>query len=330
VRQLRAWLPLAVLFALTAGAIASLARRDDLSRAHPYRTAAAHAPLAPPYLMFRTLAPAAAHDRVAMVAVGKGDRASTRVVTPLTCTRVHFGGGRGVCLIEETDGRATSHSAIVFDDRFRRLHRLALPGVPTRVRVASDGRLAAVSTYAEEESPEGERLALETVIIDTERGAVLADLREFAVDGQAETIATPRDFSSVSFADDGDHFYATVSTPAMRHLVMGSVRERRLRVVAAGVASEGLSPDGQRLIVKRVSDRGFWQLSVLDVASMAERRLDHGTRSIDDQVDWLDDRTVIFHDATGTSTGIWRLSVDGQAGPELLVADAYSPVAVRR
>jgi hypothetical protein len=70
-------------------------------------------------------------------------------------------------------------------------------------------------------------------------------------------------------------------------------------------------------------------LSILDLLSMGEQRLEHGTRSIDDQVEWLDAGSVIFHDATGTGTGLWRLAADGGSGPELLVPDAYSPVVVR-
>jgi hypothetical protein len=313
---------------LTVLAVASLAGRGGAAAPPRYRTAPARTTLAAPFLMFRTLAPAAVHDRLAMVPIGdSGDR---RLVTALSCARVHFAGRNGLCLVEETDERATRHAAIVFDERFQQRHRVPLAGVPTRVRIAADGRLAAVSTYAEEESPAGERLALETILVDTTRGAVLADLREFVLDAAGHDIGTPRDFAGVAFAADSDRFYATVTTPTSRHLVIGSVRERWLRVLgAAGFTSEGLSPDGRRLVVKRVSDRGFWQLSILDLASMSERPLDHGMRSIDDQVDWLDDRTIIFHDATGSSTGIWQMAVDEQTGPELLMADAYSPVAVR-
>jgi hypothetical protein len=317
-------LALAVLTAVTLAGVVSRARSAQSPPSSRLQTA--RTPLRPPFLMFRALAPPAAHDRVAMIAIG--DAKLTRAVTPLSCARVHFSGGRGLCLIEESVGTVTRHAAIVFDRSFRQRHRILLPGVPTRVRVSPDGRLAAVSTYAEEETPAGERLALESMILDLEHGGVLADLREFDVDPQGPAIGMPRDFASVAFDADGDRFYATLSTLTNRHLVIGSVRNRRLRVIGDGFANEALSPDGRRLVVKRVTDRGFWQLSILELPSMTEHRLEHGTRSIDDQVEWLDDESVIFHDATGTGTGIWQLAVDG-AGPELLMLDAYSPVVVR-
>jgi hypothetical protein len=277
--------------------------------------------------MFRTLAPPAVHDRVAMVAIA--NPATVRAVAPISCSRVHFSGDRGVCLVEEPHGRATRHAAIVFDRMFRQRHRIPLPGVPTRLRVAPGGVLAAVSTYAEEDSPTGERLALESMLLDLERGGVVADLREFALDAPGP-IGLPRDFSSVAFDADGDRFYATLSAPDSRHLVLGSVRARRMRAVGTGFANEGLSPDGRRLIIKRVNERGFWQLSILDLATMHEHRLEHGARSIDDQVEWLDDRALIFHDGTGSSTAIWQLDLDGNAGPRLFIVDAYSPVVVHR
>lgn len=318
---------MAWLAALTGAALAGIASRGGSMEPPPVPLQAVRTPLPIPFLMFRALAPMRAHDRVVMRAIGVRD--PVLAVTPLSCVRVHFGGGRGLCLVEEAAGMVTRHAAVVFDRRFRRQHRIPLAGVPTRVRVSPDGRLAAVSTYAEEEAPSGERLALESVLIDAERGVVLADLRAFRLDPEGPQVGTPRDFASVAFDADGDRFYATLSTPASRHLVIGSARDRRLRVIAADMANEALSADGRRLIVKRVNDRGFWQVSILDLPSMTEQRLEHTTRSIDDQVEWLDETSVVFHDATGTSTGVWRLAADGRSGPELLVPDAYSPVVVR-
>jgi hypothetical protein len=50
---------------------------------------------------------------------------------------------------------------------------------------------------------------------------------------------------------------------------------------------------------------------------------------VDDQVEWLDDGQVMYHDATDQGTGIWVLAADGQSKPRLLLPDAFSPVVVR-
>jgi hypothetical protein len=159
---------------------------------------------------------------------------------------------------------------------------------------------------------------------------VLADLREFALQSD-DHLEGPRDFASVSFAADGDRFYATLSTPDARYVLVGSLRERRLRTVKQGVAAEALSPDGRRLAVKqRIGDRSYWQLAVLDLATLAETPIDQGGRSVDDQVEWLDDERLVYHDAGDAGTGIWVTAADGRSAPRLLVLDAFSPAVVQR
>ena len=133
----------------------------------------------------------------------------------------------------------------------------------------------------------------------------------------------------MAFAD-GDRFFATLSTPDRRYLVSGSVTGRRLEVIASGLANEAVSPDGKRLLVKKQTGaRGFWQLVVLDLDSRHEVALNQGPRSVDDQVEWLDDSHVVYHDVTEDGTGIWMLPTDGTTAARLLVADAFSPAVQR-
>jgi hypothetical protein len=256
-----------------------------------------------------------------------------RQVAGLSCMRLHYAGGRGLCLVQETAENPPTYAAFVFDESFTRGVRFALSGVPTRVRVAPNGRRAAVTTYEEEERTEGERLATHSIIVDLESGRVLADLREFHVDGGALLPAAsqePLDFSSVAFEPDGDRFFATLTTSRERFLVAGSVDQRRLTIVRAGIASEGLSPDGRHLAIKRVIDeRGSWQLGVLDLQSGNARDLRQSSSSVDDQVEWWDDRHVLYHDVDGDTTSVWILPVDGVNGPRVAIKDAYSGAVQR-
>jgi len=187
-----------------------------------------------------------------------------------------------------------------------------------------------LTTYGEEESPAGERLASESMLIDAASGRVLGDLRSFSVSSTAgQPIVAPVDISSVAFAD-GDRFFATLSTPDRRYLVSGSVIGRRLEVIGSGLANEAVSPDGKQLLVKKqTGERGFWQLVVLDLDSRREVALNQGPRSVDDQVEWLDAGHVVYHDVTEDGTGIWMLPTDGTTAPRLLVADAFSPAVQR-
>jgi hypothetical protein len=164
--------------ALVVMALAWLRRDANHQPATAIAVATASRAATAPFLMYRTLAPPRAYGRVTIAPL---DRLEPRRLTPLRCTRVHYGGNRGLCLSEHAEGTTVSHVADVFDSAFRRHQRIELAGVPTRVRVSPDGRLASVTTYAEEESPAGERLAIESVLIDLAAGRVLADLREFAL-----------------------------------------------------------------------------------------------------------------------------------------------------
>jgi hypothetical protein len=49
------------------------------------------------------------------------------------------------------------------------------------------------------------------------------------------------------------------------------------------------------------------------------------TRVVDDQVEWLDDQTVLY----GLEASVWATASDGSGNPRRLIADALSPAAVR-
>ena len=313
----------AVLLAIgVTGLVMSLPGRRNLVRADGRQSSRLH-PAPVPFLIFRTLAPPEIHGHVAILPLAAPN--ASQQVSSLECVRLHYAGGRGVCLVQELYGTVTRHAAYIFDRHLRRGPRIALPGVPTRVRVAPDGRRAAVTTYAEEETPEGERLAIDSIVVDLASGRVIADLRRFAIeDGQHLPLQGPIDVGSVTFERDGDRFFAALMTPAERYVASGTISGRRMTAVRAGLVSEALAPDGRRLVVKKLGARGFWQLAVLDLETGTERDLAQGARSVDDQVEWLDEQHVLYHDVDQGHTSLWALPIDGVTGPRLLVVDAYS------
>lgn len=279
----------------------------------------------PPFVMFRTLSPKDLHGRVAMASPSAAE--STRYVSSLACSRVAYAAGNGICLVEEPSGTEVRHAAYVFDRGFRQGIRIGLSGIPTRARVSPDGRRAAITIYSEEHLPNGEeRLAISSVIVDVASGHVI-NLREFTLDHSAGAVFEgPLDFSSVAFARDSNRFFATLATTSERYIVAGTLDNRRLSLLATGLANEALSPDETRLAVKqRVGDRGRWQLLVFDLATMSTHALNQGDRSVDDQVEWLDGGHVVYHDATEQGTNLWMLSADGVTPARVLIADAYSP-----
>jgi dipeptidyl aminopeptidase/acylaminoacyl peptidase len=309
--------------AIVTASIAILVASLQFDRVWPQVAEPSRHPASPPFVLFRTLTASDQHGRVAIVSLDHAD--ASRTVTNLSCVRVHYAGGRGVCVVEELDGNVPQPVAYVFDKSMTRGRRIPLRGVPTRLRVAPNGLHAAVTTNAEEETPEGERLATDTVVVDLQSGEVIADLREFRIENdRLPPLSGPVDVGSVTFEGDSDRFYAFVATPKERYLAAGSLSARRMRTIRTGVACESLSPGGRRLVVKKPGDLGFWQLAVIDLGTWEERELAQGSRSVDDQVDWLDDQHVLFHNADDNTTSLWLLPIDGVGGPQVLVKDAYS------
>ena len=264
-------------------------------------------------------------------AAGGGRRA-----TPLRCDRVDFAGERGVCLT--TDRFYTTHAIMVFDGAFEPLHRLPLHGVPSRVRLAPDGRLAAVTVFVSGHSYLDEGFSTETSIVDTYSGERrVANLEELRVyrDG-APFRAIDFNFWGVTFAADGDRFYATLGTGGTTYLVEGRVSTRRADVMAEGVECPSLSPDQSRLVFKKrlpLAAGLGWRLHVMDLRSRAVTPLAE-LRSVDDQAEWLDDSTVLYAipDPTAPTpmvTDVWRVPADGTGAPELFLKGASSPAVLR-
>jgi hypothetical protein len=321
----RVWGSVALLAAAVAAMMASLVRSDQAAPRAP--TLEPRDPLPPPFVVYRTLD----HDtygRIALLPLSSASAAP--VVTRLSCVRVHYAGHRGICIVRESDSAQPRYAAYVFDRWLGRQRRIGLSGLPTRVRVAPNGRVASLTTYAEEGTPDGERLAVHTAIVDLAAARVIVDVRDFTIDHAAFPAPRgPVDVTGVAFAPDSDRLFASLVTESERYLAIGALSDRRLRVVRTGVANEAVSPDGQRLIVKKAGAHGHWQLAVLELSTWMDRNLPHGDRSIDDQVEWLDDHHVVYHDGDGAGTSLWRLAVDGTRGPEILVRNGYS-AAVQR
>ena len=252
----------------------------------------------------------------------------SRAIVPLRCRRLHFSGGHGLCLAEEP-GFGQSYEVYVFGSDFQISHKVALSGLPSRARVSPDGRYGATTVFVAGHSYAGEDFSTETTILDLATGKKLGTLEEFTVsrDGQPFK-AVDFNFWGVTFAADANRFYATLQTRGQRYLVEGDVAARRMRVLRSNVECPSLSPDGTRLAFKkRIGGGGgpvIWRFHVLDLRTMTETPLAED-RSIDDQIEWLDDRFVLY----GVLTDIWIVPADGSGEPRRYVNRAVSPAVIR-
>jgi hypothetical protein len=305
-------------------------------RPPPPRQAAASKPLltappARPFLMFINLVPDEAFKHVVITPLDAPD--GPRFVTPLQCDRVYYAGTRGLCLTAATDKPGVpTYVARVFDEQFKQLHTLTLTGAPSRTRISPDGRRAAFTVFDEGHSYAEGVFSTRTTIVDTIAGTAIGELESWKVTRDGVAFAN-RDFNfwGVTFAADGNKFYATLRTQGSAYLIEGDVDKREAHVLIQGAECPSLSPDQARIAFKKRlgGSGGWWQLSLYDVSTHAVRALSGDTNSVDDQVEWLDASTLIYFRPDSDGNTIWRLPVEGSSAPQPFVHEGFSPAVVR-
>jgi hypothetical protein len=264
------------------------------------------------------------YGRLAVAPLGTGRPGTRRLAGP-SCSRVAFAAGRGLCLDVAGNGMAV----IQLDAQLREIRRRSLPGIPSRARISPDGRWGGVTAFVlghAYTSPG--QFSTAATILDLRSGKVVGDLeKDFTVlhDGERVT-ARDRNYWGLTFAADGDTFYATLAAGDRTWLIRGSIRARRAETIHENVECPALSPDGTRVGYKKAvaHDPSVWRLAVLDLASGRETVLAE-TRSVDDQVEWVDDDHVAY--AVDEQT--WVAAADGSGEPRLWLDGADSPAIVR-
>jgi hypothetical protein len=284
------------------------------------------APPSRPYLVVSSAHPGDTWGRLVLVSAAAPSEGV--FPTTLACERAHMAAGRGSCL--KQDRTTAAYTQEIFDEGFLVRHRVPLTGVPSRTRVSPDGRWAAATVFEHGHSYADEGYSTRTTLVDTASGRVVADLEQFEIERDGRRFANVDfNFWGVTFAPDSDTFYATLSSGGVNYLVTGRASTRRARVLRTGVECPSLSPDGTRIAYKHLVGPGAWQLRLLDLRTGAERDLSSEARSLDDQVDWLDDAHVIYQMVGGGGASVWQMAIDTPASPRLLVDRAFSPSVIR-
>ena len=323
--------------AATPSAAPSSAAVPAVAEASPAAPSQAASPAAPrsQRLFFRYNG---VHDHYGSVAwVEIANPKDVHFVDSLRCEVVHVSGGHGICLSADR-GVFTTYAATLFDAQtFEQRSTFALKGIPSRTRVSVDGRLAGLTVFVSGHGYSTLDFSTQTLLIDFASGSVLADLENFKVTHDGVAIDNPDfNFWGITFTPDAKNFFATLSTDGKHYLVRGDVAARSAVVIHENVECPSLSPDARRVAYKkRLMDgnRVQWQLHVLDLATGRETALAE-KRSIDDQLEWLDNRHVLYSvpsadDGSSPSTDVWEVAVDAHTAPRLFLRNAYSPAAAR-
>lgn len=282
-----------------------------------------------PHLVFQHVARDDNYAQIALAPLDAPD--SPRTITPLACERVYFAAGQGLCLMPER-GLVTTYYAYTFGPDFQPRQKITLTGRISRARVSPDGRYGAATVFVSGHSYADGAFSTQTTLIDMATSTTIGELEQFTVSRNGERFhSADFNFWGVTFARDSNRFYATLRTNGQTYLVEGDVAGRSMRVLHENVECPSLSPDNTRVAFKKrieVGPQAEWRLHILDLATMTETPLAE-SKSVDDQVEWLDDRNVLYGMPTGLAADVWTVPADGTGQPRKLVSQALSPAVVR-
>ncbi|RSS49065.1 hypothetical protein EF912_24300 [Streptomyces sp. WAC07061] len=278
-------------------------------------------------MVFRNMAWGPHRDELATVPADApgGPRAASGV----SCLRFHAAAGTGICLRADKGGVQESYRAVVLDAALKEVSTHPLAGIPTRARVSPGGHLAAWTVFVGGDSYAGTDFSTRTSLLDLRTGKLDASLEDFTVlkDGKEYRNADVN-FWGVTFTADEKAFYATLATGGTTHLVRGDLAARTVTTLRENLECPSLSPDGTRLVFKKrvpgLPAEAPWRLYALDLASMRETPLAE-ERSVDDQVVWRDDRTLVYSLPGDFGADLYTLPADGSGAPVRLADSALAP-----
>jgi hypothetical protein len=319
----------AVVAAVTAAALNARDAERDSKRAAQAARPTVERVLASrrPFVLFRSLDRdhPANYGRLALAPLD-GAKPGQPLLVGEKCDRVDVAAGHGLCL---APAGPTGFDAEVLDGALHATASVRLAGVASRTRISPDGRYGGVTAFVSGHSyADVGQFSTAATIIDLAKGRKLGDLEhDWAITLHGKTVtARDRNFWGVTFSRDGDTFYATMATGGSTYLIKASLKRRTGRAIHANVECPSLSPDETRIAYKKNvgNNPPVWRFHVLDLASGKETPLAE-KQPLDDQIEWLDDDTVLYRSGEAT----WAMPADGSGPPRRWMAAADSPSVVR-
>jgi hypothetical protein len=284
-----------------------------------------------PHIVFRTSALGAHYGQLA--AVSLDDPAGARANLGLNCERTYATRTAGVCLYAKR-GVVQTYGFAMLDGRLQPAGNSNLAGIPSRVRISADSSLVATTTFVGGHSYAQAAFSTETII--RRDGKSLGNIESWrsTVDGRPLR-SVDRNFWGVTFADDNDTFYATAASGRTTWLMRGSLKGKSMNSLHTDAECPSLSPNQTKIAYKKRLDseaHGVWRLAVLDLRTRQESLLAE-TRSVDDQVEWLDDDRLLYGlsrpGSEATTSDVWMVPADGSGTPVVLIPEASSPAVVK-
>jgi hypothetical protein len=284
-----------------------------------------------PHIVFRSTSPGPTFGKLA--AVPLADPAGRRSVSDLACDRVFATATTGICLTAERGALINYHEDLL-NAQMVPVRQLPLGGIPSRARLSSDTSLVATTVFVTGHSYATMGFSTETRIFDQKTNHDYGNLEKtftVAVDPRRNH-APDLNIWGVTFpaGPNPNTFYATVAAGGLTWLARGDLAKKTLTAVHTDAECPSLSPDGQILVYKKRAGSPIrWRYHALDLQTGKEWALPE-TRSIDDQVEWLDNSHVLYGLARGgqSESDVWVTDIR-TGKPKILIPDASSPAVVK-
>jgi len=261
----------------------------------------------------------------------------TRTLLDQTCMRLHVAADYGICLSQNDSFVPTYTTSVFRSDNPADVIKEYSSSLPSRARISPNGIYSSVTAFATGTSYEdisGETTTIVTIdeIVGTSR---LRSARQFEVvaDDSSYQVQDAQ-FWGLTFADD-DEFFITGYFGESPEILQGSLGAETMSPLGWKGSCPSLSPDAKTLVYKEMRDEGGFDLVAVDLDTDDRWILDEA-RSVDDQVEWLDNDTILYalhpnglEDAVQPEFDIWMLDIAPGSVPELFLPNADSPAVMR-
>lgn len=254
-----------------------------------------------------------------------------RTLLDQRCARIHVTVSTLVCATESGEAqvldaeRPDAPPVLRFD-----------VGYPSRIRISSDSRWLSTTGFLNGRSYADVSGDTRTLVQFHRTGtSEVFGMSEVTLDDSiqgAHPLTTQ--FWGVTFAG-GDTFFVTAHIGGAPTILEGDLSTRALSATGLAGSCPSVSPDGKTLVYKQLRDDGGFDL--IAVNRETDRRWTIGeTRSVDDQVEWLDADTIVYalHPEgesdiqTQPVFDIWTIDIAEGSTPRLLAPAADSPAVV--
>lgn len=261
----------------------------------------------------------------------------TRTLLDRTCLRVHISADHGVC-ISQNEGIVPTFTTTFFEAVNPEVEIKSYPSaLPSRARISPEGTLSAVTAFVTGSSYAdigGEATTIVTIDeIDSSR--LLRGITGFEIDSDESRFdnLNPQ-YWGITFVDENE-FYITGYFGEQPEVMHGWVDMLTMEPTGLIGSCPSLSPDGRTLVYKELQDDGSFQLVAVDLETDESWALGE-TRSVDDQVEWLDDDTILYalhpdgrEDLVQPEFDIWMVDIAPGSEPEIFLPNADSPAVAR-